>query len=78
MPYSFRSARMIARPVTGDDTPEVEAVYAGNRELLLLLDRENDPALLARRFAESGMTVRVYHRDLTTEAIDIREKFENV
>ncbi|MGE4441508.1 MAG: N-acetyltransferase family protein [Desulfomicrobium sp.] len=52
MPYSFRSARIIARPVTGADTPEVEAVYAGNRELLLLLDRENDPALLARRFAE--------------------------
>lgn len=33
---------------------------------------------MARRFAESGMTVRVYHRDLTTEAIDIKEKFENI
>ncbi|MBP9943846.1 MAG: GNAT family N-acetyltransferase [Desulfomicrobium sp.] len=52
MPYSFRSARILARPVTGLDTPEVEAVYGGNRELLLLLDRDNDPSALARRFVE--------------------------
>jgi ribosomal protein S18 acetylase RimI-like enzyme len=52
MSYSFRSARILARPVNGLDAPEVEAVYAANRELLVLLDRENDPALLAHRFAE--------------------------
>jgi diamine N-acetyltransferase len=50
MPYSFRSARILARPVTDVDTPEIEAVYTGNRALLLLLDRENDPCALARRF----------------------------
>lgn len=33
---------------------------------------------MARRFAGSGLTIRVYHRDLTTEAIDIKEKFENI
>jgi len=33
---------------------------------------------MARRFADSGLTVRVYHRDLTTEALDIKEKFENI
>jgi len=52
MSYSFRSARIIAQPVTGADAPEIEAVYTGNRELLLLLDRENDPLILARRFVE--------------------------
>lgn len=52
MPYSFRSARILAQPVTGAETPEIETVYAGNRELLLLLDRENDPPILARRFVE--------------------------
>jgi len=52
MSYSFRSARILARPVNGLDALEVEAVYAANRELLVLLDRENDPALLARRFAQ--------------------------
>ena len=52
MPYSFRSSRILARPVTGLDTPEVESVYSGNWELLLLLDHDNDPAELARRFVE--------------------------
>lgn len=52
MPYSFRSARILAQPVTAVETPEIESVYAGNRELLLLLDRENDPPVLARRFVE--------------------------
>jgi ribosomal protein S18 acetylase RimI-like enzyme len=52
MSYSFRSARILAQPVTGVDTPEIEAVYTGNRELLLLLDREYDPLVLARRFVE--------------------------
>jgi ribosomal protein S18 acetylase RimI-like enzyme len=50
MSYSFHSARILARPVTEADASAVEAVYAANRELLVLLDRENDPALLARRF----------------------------
>jgi len=36
--------------VTGAETPEIEAVYAGNSELLVLLDRENDPRTLALRF----------------------------
>ena len=53
MSYSFRSARILARPVNGLDTPQVEAVYAANRELLVLLDRENDPAALARRFTHA-------------------------
>lgn len=30
---------------------------------------------LARRFAQRGLTVRVYHRDLITEAKDIRSRF---
>ncbi|MEN6635485.1 MAG: RNase adapter RapZ, partial [Clostridiaceae bacterium] len=32
---------------------------------------------MARRFVDSGMNVRIYHRDLTTEAADIHERFEN-
>ncbi len=32
---------------------------------------------MARRFADSGMNVRIYHRDLTNEAKDIHERFEN-
>lgn len=52
MSYSFRSARILARPVTESDAPGIEAVYTGNRELLLLLDSENDPLALARRFVE--------------------------
>ena len=30
---------------------------------------------MARRFSEAGMIVRIYHRDLTCEANDIRERF---
>ena len=30
---------------------------------------------MARRFADSGMNVRIYHRDLTTEASDIHDRF---
>lgn len=30
---------------------------------------------LAHRFIDTGMNVRIYHRDLTTEASDIRERF---
>lgn len=52
MPYTFRSARIIAQPVSGAQIREIEAVYTGNRELLLLLDRESDPLLLARRFVD--------------------------
>jgi hypothetical protein len=52
MSYSFQSERVIARPVTTADTSEIEAVYAGNRELLILLDRENEPSALARRFVD--------------------------
>lgn len=52
MSYSFRSARILAQPVAGTDILEIEAVYTGNRELLLLLDHENDPLVLARRFVE--------------------------
>lgn len=52
MSYSFRSARILARPVTGADAPEIEAVYTGNRELLRLLDHDNDPLVLALRFVE--------------------------
>lgn len=33
---------------------------------------------LARRFVKRGMSVRVYHRDLNSEAADIKERFENV
>ena len=32
---------------------------------------------MARRFIGRGMNVRIYHRDLTTEAADIHERFEN-
>jgi hypothetical protein len=32
---------------------------------------------MARRFIDSGMHVRIYHRDLTTEASDIRERFSS-
>lgn len=32
---------------------------------------------LAKRFVKRGLNVRVYHRDLNTEAADIRERFEN-
>jgi ribosomal protein S18 acetylase RimI-like enzyme len=52
MPYSFQSARITARPVTGSEALEIEAVYEGNRSLLSLLDREKDPAVLSRRFVE--------------------------
>jgi ribosomal protein S18 acetylase RimI-like enzyme len=52
MPYSFQSARIMARPVTGSEAPEIGAVYEGNRNLLSLLDREKDPAALTRRFIE--------------------------
>lgn len=52
MSYSFRSARILAQPVTEADTSDIEAVYTGNSELLLLLDRENDPLVLACRFVE--------------------------
>jgi UPF0042 nucleotide-binding protein len=31
---------------------------------------------MARRFTKRGMNVRVYHRDLTCEAADIKERFE--
>jgi UPF0042 nucleotide-binding protein len=30
---------------------------------------------MAKRFAGCGMNVRIYHRDLTTEATDIKERF---
>lgn len=50
MPYSFRSARILARPVAEAQLPEIVAVYAGNRDLLILLDREYDPLVLAERF----------------------------
>ena len=30
---------------------------------------------MARRFADNGMNVRIYHRDLTSEAVDIHERF---
>ena len=30
---------------------------------------------MARRFANSGMNVRIYHRDLTSEAADIHDRF---
>jgi UPF0042 nucleotide-binding protein len=32
---------------------------------------------LAARFVQRGMNVRVYHRDLDSEATDIKERFEN-
>jgi UPF0042 nucleotide-binding protein len=31
---------------------------------------------MARRFIDSGMNVRIYHRDLSSEAADIHERFE--
>ena len=31
---------------------------------------------MAKRFVDRGMNVRVYHRDLTSEAADIRDRFE--
>jgi len=52
MADSFRSERILARTVTDADSPEVAGVYAGNRELLVLLDRESDPDVLARRFVQ--------------------------
>jgi UPF0042 nucleotide-binding protein len=33
---------------------------------------------MARRFQGKGFAIRVYHRDLVTEAEDIRERFQNV
>lgn len=30
---------------------------------------------MARRFADSGMNVRIYHRDLSSEAMDIHDRF---
>jgi ribosomal protein S18 acetylase RimI-like enzyme len=50
MAESFRSARILARPVTEADAPEIAGIYEGNRELLVLLDRESDPLVLTRRF----------------------------
>ncbi len=32
---------------------------------------------MAKRFTKRGMNVRVYHRDLGSEAADIKERFEN-
>ncbi len=32
---------------------------------------------MAARFVKRGMNVRVYHRDLSSEAADIRDRFEN-
>ena len=32
---------------------------------------------MAKRFAKRGMNVRVYHRDLNSEAAEIKERFEN-
>ncbi len=32
---------------------------------------------MARRFTERGYNVRIYHRDLSLEAADIRERFQN-
>lgn len=32
---------------------------------------------MAERFVKRGMNVRVYHRDLTSEAADIHDRFEN-
>lgn len=52
MPYSFDSARIMARPVTGTEAPDIEAVFEGNGDLLFLLDREHDPAALAAAFVE--------------------------
>ena len=52
MANPFRSARILARPATTADTPAVTGVYEGNRELLALLDREHDPALMTSRFVQ--------------------------
>ncbi len=50
MTSSFRSARILAQLATEADAPEIVEVYEGNRELLLLLERENDPLVLTHRF----------------------------
>jgi ribosomal protein S18 acetylase RimI-like enzyme len=52
MANPLRSARILARPVTAADTPAVVGIYEGNRDLLVLLDREHDPEVLARRFVQ--------------------------
>ncbi|MPM88730.1 RNase adapter protein RapZ [bioreactor metagenome] len=31
---------------------------------------------MAKRFVQHGMNVRIYHRDLTVEAADIKDRFE--
>ena len=50
MADTLRSARILARPVTDQDADAILGIYHGNRELLALLDRENDPGHLTRRF----------------------------
>lgn len=52
MAESFRSARILARPVREDDSRGVMDIYEGNRGLLVLLDREHEPAVLSRRFMQ--------------------------
>jgi ribosomal protein S18 acetylase RimI-like enzyme len=52
MADTFRSARILARPVTEEDADAVRDIYEGNRELLVLLDSRNAPEGLAVRFTQ--------------------------
>jgi ribosomal protein S18 acetylase RimI-like enzyme len=53
MADTLRSARILARPVTEADTDAILGIYEANRDLLVLLDRENDPGALTTRFTRS-------------------------
>lgn len=50
MAETLRSARILARTATESDALAVAGVYEGNRDLLVLLDREHDPHVLSVRF----------------------------
>ena len=52
MAETLRSARILARPVTDADARAVAGIYEGNRDLLVLLDREHEPLALSRRFTQ--------------------------
>ena len=52
MAETLRSARILARPVIDADIRAVAGIYGGNRNLLVLLDREHDPLVLSRRFTQ--------------------------
>lgn len=52
MADTLRSERILARPVTEADAPDVTDIYEANRDLLVLLDRIHDPLVLSRKFTQ--------------------------